>query len=563
MAFGNKVKSTSAEGEKGKMAPEETVQVQPTNPSSDLNDIDCEKHGASRESNPMPDLKRKLRSRHLQMIAIGGTIGTGLFIGSGTAVANGGPVGALIAYIFVGTIVYSVMTSLGEIATYIPIPGAFTAYAARLVDPSLGFAMGWIYWFSWASTFALELTATGLIIQFWDDSINIAIFIAIFWVLITLLNFLPVSFYGELEFWLSSIKVITVVGFMIFAICIDAGVGDEGYLGFRYWVHPGPFAPYSGVHPDSTAKFVGFWSVLIQAGFSYQGTELVGIAAAETENPRKTVPAAIRKTFYRILFFFVLTIFFIGLLVPYTNENLLTDGNDANSSPFVIAARLAGVKVLPHIINGVLLTVVLSAANSNVYSGSRILIGLAQEGFAPRWFKKTSKKGVPYYSVAFTAAFGLLGFMNVSNAGSTVFNWLVNIAGVAGFITWASLNGCHLAFMRALKARDISRDTLPYKAIWQPYYSWYGLFFNVLIIITQGFTSFITSFSVTDFFIDYISLILFVVLYVGHKIYFRTSFVHPLEADIDTGRQEVENETWETEAPATKWHQKLARSFLG
>ncbi|PYH98358.1 amino acid permease [Aspergillus ellipticus CBS 707.79] len=564
MAFENDFNSTSrsAEGGKGKMTPDETVQVQAMNPSSDLNEIDCEKHGASRESNPMPDLKRKLKSRHLQMIAIGGTIGTGLFIGSGTAVANGGPVGALIAYIFVGTIVYSVMTSLGEIATYIPIPGAFTAYAARLVDPSLGFAMGWIYWFSWASTFALELTATGLIIQFWDDSINIAIFIAIFWVLITCLNFLPVSFYGELEFWLSSVKVITVVGFMIFAICIDAGAGDEGYLGFRYWVHPGPFAPYSGVHSDSTAKFVGFWSVLIQSGFSYQGTELVGIAAAETENPRKTVPAAIRKTFYRILFFFVLTIFFIGLLVPYTNQNLLTDGNDANSSPFVIAARLAGVRVLPHIINAVLLTVVLSAANSNVYSGSRILIGLAQEGFAPRWFKKTTKQGVPYFSVAFTAAFGLLGFMNVSNAGSTVFNWLVNIAGVAGFITWASLNGCHLAFMRALKARNISRDLLPYKAIWQPYYSWYGLFFNVLIILTQGFTAWITSFSITDFFIDYISLILFVVLYIGHKVYYRTSFVKPLEADIDTGRLELENETWETEVPTT-WYQKICHSFLG
>ncbi|PWY79548.1 amino acid permease [Aspergillus heteromorphus CBS 117.55] len=575
MAFENDFNSTSrsAEGTKGKMMPDEAVQVQAMNPSSDLNDIDCEKHGASRESNPLPDLKRKLKSRHLQMIAIGesppvllsiiprGTIGTGLFIGSGTAVANGGPVGALIAYIFVGTIVYSVMTSLGEIATYIPIPGAFTAYAARMVDPSLGFAMGWIYWFSWASTFALELTATGLIIQFWDSSINIAIFIAIFWVLITCLNFLPVSFYGELEFWLSSVKVITVVGFMIFGICIDAGAGDEGYLGFHYWVHPGPFAPYSGVSPDSTAKFVGFWSVLIQAGFSYQGTELVGIAAAETENPRKTVPAAIRKTFYRILFFFVLTIFFIGILVPYTNPNLLTDGNDANSSPFVIAARLAGVKVLPSIINAVLLTVVLSAANSNVYSGSRILIGLAQEGFAPRWFKKTTKKGVPYFSVAFTAAFGLLGFMNVSNSGSTVFNWLVNIAGVAGFITWASLNGCHLAFMRALKARNISRDLLPYKAIWQPYYSWYGLFFNVLIILTQGFTAWITSFSVTDFFIDYISLILFVVLYIGHKVYFRTSFVKPLEADIDTGRLELENETWETEVP-TKWYQKIYHSFL-
>jgi amino acid transporter len=142
-----------------------------------------------------------------------------LFIGSGGAVAKSGPAGALIAYAFVGTLVYSVMQSLGEMATYIPVSGAFTAYASRFVDPSLGFAMGWIYWFSWAITFALELTATGLIIQYWKPDLNIAIFIGVFWPLITLINFLPVSFYGEFEFWFSSIKVLTVIGFIIFGIC--------------------------------------------------------------------------------------------------------------------------------------------------------------------------------------------------------------------------------------------------------------------------------------------------------------------------------------------------------
>lgn len=459
---------------------------------------------------------------------------------------------------FVGTIVYSVMVSLGEIATYIPIAGAFTSYATRFVDPSLGFAMGWIYWFSWASTFAVELTATGLIIHFWNESINIAIFIGVFWVVITALNLLPVHFFGEVEFWFSIIKVITVIGFMIFAICVDAGVGGQGYLGFRYWVHPGAFSPYlvgDGMASDSTAKFVGFWAVLIQAGFSYQGTELVGIAAGETENPRKTVPSAIRKTFFRILFFFVLTIFFIGLVVPSTNPQLASEGNDANSSPMVIAARLAGIQVLPHIINAVLLTVVLSAANSNVYSGSRILLGLANEKFAPRFFQKTTARGVPYFSVVFTALFGLLGFLNVSNEGSTVFTWLTNISGVAGFITWASLNLCHIAFMRALKARDISRELLPYKAQWQPWFSYYGLFFHTLITLTQGFTSFVPEFSVTDFFIAYISLILFVVLYVGHKLVFRTSFVSPLEADIDTGRQPL-TDSWVVE-DSLPWYTRL------
>lgn len=498
------------------------------------------------------------------LIAVtGGTIGTGLFIGSGTAVAHAGPVGALIAYIFVGTIVYSVMTALGEIATYIPIPGAFTSYATRLIDPSLGFAMGWIYWFSWASTFALELTATGLIIQFWDHTIPIAIFIAIFWVLIIIFNLMPVSFYGELEFWFSSVKVITVMGFIIFAICMDAGVGKEGYIGFTYWVKPGPFVPYLIQGHDSVAKFVGFWAVLIQAGFTYQGTELVGIAAGETENPRKTVPSAIRKTFFRILFFFVLTIFFIGIVVPSSDKRLVASqgsgasASNANASPFVIAARRAGVKALPSIVNAVLLTVVLSAANSNVYSGSRILIGLAQEGFAPRLFKTTTKWGVPYISVGFTGLFGLLGFLNVSNSGGAVFIWLLQISGVAGFITWSSLNACHIAFMRALKARNISRDLLPYKAFWQPYLAWYGLFFNVLIIITQGFTSFIPTFNVQTFFINYLSLILFVGLYVGHKVIFRPAFVKPLEADLDTGRTELENEMWETTEP-TSWLGKLS-----
>ncbi|KAJ5366470.1 hypothetical protein N7541_000411 [Penicillium brevicompactum] len=484
-------------------------------------DLDAEEKHSNGESHQLPELQRRLKSRHLQMIAM---------------------VGALIAYIFVGSIVYSVMTALGEVATYLPIPGAFATYANRIVDPSLGFAMGWIYWFSWASTFALELTATGLIIQFWDDQIPMAIFIAIFWVVIIIINMFPVSFYGEAEFWLSSIKIITVVGFMIFAICMNAGVGKEGYIGFRYWIHPGPFIPYllDNPHQDALAKFVGFWAILIKAGFSYQGTELVGIAAGETANPRKNVPSAIRKTFFRIVFFFIFTVFFVGIVVPSDDKRLTSDssGADANASPFVIAARRAGVNALPSIINAVLLTVVLSAANSNVYSGSRILVGLANESFAPRIFAKTTKGGVPYASVAFTGLFGLLGFLNLSNAGATVFNWLMQIAGLAGFITWASLNIIHLGFMRALKARGISRDTLPYKGTWQPYFSWYGLFFNILIILTQGFTAFVPKFSVTTFFINYLSLILFAVLYIGHKIAFRTEFVKPIDANIETGRCE-------------------------
>lgn len=229
----------------------------------------------------------------------------------------------------------------------------------------------------------------------------------------------------------------------------------------------------------------------------------------------------------------------IGLLVPYDNEDLISGNTDASGSPFVIAAQLAGVGTLPGLINGVLLCVVLSAANSNVYSGSRILVGLANERLGPQILTYTSNAGVPYVAVAFTSAFGLLGFLNESNSGSTVFEWFINISGVAGFISWTCIGISHIAFMRALRAQGISRDSLPYKAMWQPWFSWYGIFFNILIILTQGFTSFIP-WNTSDFFVAYVSVILFVILYAGHKLITRSKFAKPEDVDLVTGRKEVD-----------------------
>lgn len=224
----------------------------------------------------------------------------------------------------------------------------------------------------------------------------------------------------------------------------------------------------------------------------------------------------------------------------------------------VIAAKLAGVKALPAIINAVLLCTVLSAANSNVYSASRVIIGLANEGMAPSFFKRKNRGDVPYYAVAFTAAFGLLGFLNEASGATTGFNWLVDMSGVAGFIAWACISVSHLAFMKALKARGVSRDSLPFKAILQPWFTYYSLFFLVLIILTQGFTSFIP-WDAASFFSDYISLILFVVLYIGHKVWFRTKFVPSAEADLDSGRKEVDEMHFvDPPEPTTIWGKALA-----
>ena len=486
---------------------------------------------------------------------VGGTIGTGLLIASGGAIRHAGPVGALLGYSLVGLVVYSVVLSLGEMGAYIPVPGAFNLYASRFVDPSLGFAMGWIYWFSWAVTTPAELTAAALVIQYWNSSVSIGIPIAIFWIAITIFNFLPVHFYGELEFWLAFIKVITCVVFAVFSVCIIFGAGAQGFIGLKTWTTPGAFAPYEVVH-EPLASFLGFWAVLIQAGFSYLGTETVGVAAGEAADPRRSIPAACKKTFFRISFIYVGLIFLFGAQIPYTNPLLLSSASDATASPMVIAANLAGVTHLAGLINAILLIVVVSAANSDLYVGSRLLIGLVDAGFAPQFFKSTTKHGVPYIGVGFTAVFGLLGFLNMSQSGTKLLTWLINITAVSGFIAWGSINASHIGFQRALHAQGISRDSLPYMVRWQPYFAWFGLIMSVVIIFTQGFTAFIP-WNTTNFFAAYISLFLFVILYIGHKLIAQTKFVNPEEADLKTGCSELDETNWDEALPKSYWAKVL------
>ncbi|TPX15989.1 uncharacterized protein E0L32_000323 [Thyridium curvatum] len=512
-------KSDEPKGPKDKLTPRSSGDEK--NPGGLMSGMDIEA-----AKSKQGDLERAMSSRHLQFIAIGGTFGTGLFIGTGAALAKSGPVSLLLAYIFIATVVYSVMVSLGEMAAYMPVAGSFAVYATRFYDSSLGFALGWLYWANWAITYALELTAAGLIIQYWDSSLSIAIWIAVFWTIFTLVNFLPIRWYGEIEMWFSTLKVVTVAGFIIYAICVNAGVGDQGYIGFKYYNSPGAFNEYMVTGP--VGKFVGFWAVLIGAGFSFQGAELVGVGAGETANPEKAIPSAIRWTYWGISVLFVALVFFIGINIPFDNEDLQLGTTNASASPLVIVAKLAGVPALAHIINAVLLTAVLSAANSNVYCASRILLAMAREGQAPKLFARTNRHGVPWAAVGVTSLWGLVGFLNLSASGTVVFNWLLNLIAVAGFITWALISACHIRFLRALAAQHISRDILPYKSPLQPWLSWYGLVFNVLILMTSGFTVFI-DWKTADFFACYISVIVFVALWAGHKLWSRSTLV-PLKS---------------------------------
>lgn len=504
-----------------------------------------ESNGESSDVNPASNvdnghLQRKLKARHLQMIALGGTIATGLFLGSGSALARAGPVGALLGYIFIGTVVYSVMVSLGEMATYLPIPGSFTIYAARFVDPALGFAVGWNYWYAFAVTLPAEVTAAGIVISYWDSTTNIAVWITVLTAACIAINFFGVRAYGESEFWLSAIKIVTIVGLLILGIVLDLGGGpNHDRLGFWYWQNPGPFVEY--VATGSLGKFLGFWSVAIQASFSYNGTEIVAVTAAEAHNPRKNLPKAITRVFYRILLFYVGGVFIMGLLVPSNDPQLLNNigTGTVKAAPFVIAIQNANIAALPSIINAVILTSAFSSGISHLYAGSRTLHALALNRQAPAFLALCSRQGLPYWSVIATSVVGALAYLNVSSNAVVVFNWFVNITTIASLFVWGSICLSYIRFYQGLKSQGISRDSLPYKSPYQPFTAIYGLFWCSVIIFFNGFDTF-GPFNVSNFLTAYIGIIIFFGCYVGCKIWKRTEFVKASEMDLLTGRNEVD-----------------------
>lgn len=331
------------------------------------------------------NLERKLKTRHLSMIAIGGTIGTGLFLASGSTIATAGPGGALAAYLIAGLMVYFIMTSLGEMAAYIPITGSFSTYASRFVDPAFGFAIGWNYWYNNAIIVALELSASALLMKYWLPDVPGIIWSALFLALIFSLNILSVKGYGESEFWFSIIKVATIIIFIIVGLLMIFGImkGDVG--GFENFTKDN--APFNG-------GFLSILSVFMIVGFAFQGTELVGIAAGESENPEKNMPIAIKQIFWRLLLFYVLAIFVIGCLISYKDPQLLgADLDNIAVSPFTLVFEHAGLAFAAALMNTVILTAVLSAGNSAMYAATRVLWVLAKEGKAPAFLKRLIKEG--------------------------------------------------------------------------------------------------------------------------------------------------------------------------
>lgn len=469
-------------------------------------------------------VQRNLKTRHVTMIALGGCIGTGLFMTSGSTISKAGPGGGLVAYIAMGLMVYFLMTSLGELATNLPVSGSFATYNARYVDPALGFAMGWNYWFNWAITVAVDISTAALLIQYWLPKSPGWIWSLLVLIVIFLINALTVSTFGETEYWLSIIKVTTVIIFLIIGFAMIFGIMNGPAVGLKNFTYKK--APFVGGIP-------AIINVFLIAGFSFQGTELIGVTAGESEDPTKAVPKAINDVFWRILLFYILSIFVIAALIPYTSPNLLSaaDGNIA-VSPFTLVFKRAGLAFAASFMNAVVLTSVLSSANSGAYASTRMLYSLAQDKYAPQIFAKTTKSGIPFYALLATILVSLLTF-TTSIFGQKIYMWLVAASGLTGFIAWVGIALSHYRFRRALIKQGYQLSELKYHAKLFPLGPIIALALCIIVIGGQNIEAFV-KWDWQQIGITYISVPLVLILYFGYKWKHHTKIIPLDEIDVSS-----------------------------
>ncbi|AEO70356.1 uncharacterized protein THITE_2121684 [Thermothielavioides terrestris NRRL 8126] len=457
-----------------------------------------------------------------------------------------------------GCMLYCTIQALGELAVTFPVAGSFSAYSTRFLDPAWGFAMGWNYALQWLVTLPLEIIAASITVGYWNSNLDRSIFITIFLATIVVINLFGVKGYGEAEFVFALFKVMAVIGFILLGIVINiGGFPNEGYIGGRFWHDPGAF----------NNGFKGLCAVFVTAAFAFTGTELVGLAAAETVNPRKSLPTAIKQVFWRITLFYIVALTLIGLLVPHNHPRLLgaKSAADASASPFVIAIESAGIAVLPGIMNGVILVAVISVGNSAVFGSSRTLAALADQGQAPSILGYVDRRGRPLVAILAASAVGLLGYLADLHQESDVLNWLLAVSALSSIFTWGSICLAHIRFRRAWAAKGRSLHALAFRSQVGVPGSWVGLTMNVLVLLAQFWTaawpvpqpsssSSSTTTTTTgggttvpldsardvaeNFFLQYLCAPIVLACYVGYKAWFRTHIVRVADMDVDTGRRD-------------------------
>lgn len=389
------------------------------------------------------ELKRGLQNRHIQLIALGGAIGTGLFLGSAGVLKSAGP-SMILGYAIAGFIAFLIMRQLGEMIVEEPVAGSFSHFAHKYWGGYAGFLSGWNYWVLYVLVGMAELTAVGKYIQFWWPDVPTWVTAAIFFVLINLLNLSNVKVFGETEFWFALIKVVAIIGMIGLGLfLLFSGQGGEQAKVSNLWARGGFF-------PNG---WEGLLMVLAIIMFSFGGLELVGITAAEAENPRQVIPKAINQVIWRILIFYIGSLTVLLMLYPWDLlvENLSSAGDPYSSSPFVKIFSLIGSDTAAHLLNFVVLTAALSVYNSGVYCNSRMLFGLAEQGDAPRAFLKVDKRGVPVLAIAVSALVTLLCVVVNYLAPQEALELLMALVVSALVLNWAMISLSHLKFRQHLR----------------------------------------------------------------------------------------------------------------
>ncbi|CAK7243327.1 MAG: hypothetical protein STHCBS139747_004845 [Sporothrix thermara] len=448
-------------------------------------------------------LHRNLRSREVQLFAIGGAIGTSLFVQMGSALPKGGPAGLFIAFLIWGSVMWAVNECFAEMVTLVPVPSPFVRFGSEWVDSALGFGMAWNFFLNMAFLVPFEIVAFQIMLTFWTDKVPVEAIIVAMIVLYALLNMVSVRVFGIAEFYLSIFKVLLMIGLFFFTfITMLGGNPLHDRYGFRYWKNPGSFVSY--LEPGSVGRFCGIVSSLC-----------------------------------------------MGIVIPYNDKTLAAIlGGEAGgsgtgaASPYVIAMQRLHIKFLPHLVNALIMTSVFSAGNGLLFSATRTLHGMALEGHAPRFFSRCTKAGVPIYALAFSLAFCLLAFLQMSSTSADVLTYLVDLVTCCQIINYLCTAITYRHFYAALKKQGVDRNTLVYRGRFQPYTAYYAMGGLVFMLLAAGYSLFLTGgWSTMWFFLDYGMIFFFIVLVVVWKIVKRSTYVRPGNADISLGglKEEIDN----------------------
>ena len=452
--------------------------------------------------------------------------------------ATTGPVGMILAYVLVGTVVAANQVCMVETSCLFPATSSYIAHSEVFIDKALGFA--WGMGSTYNAIIPSELTAISVIMTYWTD-LNSAVFITVFGLFVVFTNIWNVRYYGEIEFFFGIIKLMLCAGLILVGLVIDLG-GVEGQhrLGFQYWRNPGPFA--EKFTTGSLGRFLGFWKAVSSVVYAFGGVQNITMLAGETEYPRRAIYRAGKRVLTRVLIIYFVMVFILSMIVPYTDTVIAHPNGTASGSPWVRAVQLAGIKVLPDIINAVVLTSALSAGNLGIIKVSRNLYALAAKKQLPSIFLKVNRNGLPWVSVAFGCAFLPLAYMTLDSSAANVFSWFQNITASDLLITWIAIASNHIALHKAMKVQGFTRHDLPYKFWIGKWCGYYSLFFSLLFLLTGGFSTFIHGYwAFSTLFSAYFIIPLTIVLFIFAKLVFKTRYIKPSEVKLRALFYDVQN----------------------